>query len=193
MTVRHTSKGKHMDYLKALLTACVVTLVLGIYESRKQKKNHTKNVDHFTARLDRSVLIAGILGVGLFTVLEIAAYLSDQYIPTLLTVLMFLFFGLPGMFLILGTVPGFWEIRVDGDDLTVVKLFFIKKHFKISQIERCARVDTLWEIWVYVKDRKRRAFIVDAEFDNYSTFMKRMDKEQIHIYRKKHAFSKEMP
>ncbi len=168
-----------MAIVRAVLTAFVVSWALNHILDRQKKKSHASDPYHFTARCNSSVNIYAYIGVGLFAVLELGAYFSHQDMPTILTILLAIFVALPGLFLYMSTIPGFWEMRVDQDDVTIVKLFCIKRHWKISEIDRCVAVTG--EIRVYVKGRRRMAFLVDAMFDNCATFAERMRLEGIPI------------
>lgn len=171
-----------MAFVRAILSAFVVTIVLDLVLGRNQKKSYSSDKYHFTTRCSRSVIPVGCVGVGLFAAIELGAYFSHQDMPLIVTVLMALLIALPGLALCMFAIPGFWEMRVDDDDVTITKLFFIKRHWKISQIERCVAV--VGEMRVYVKGRRRMAFLVDGMFDKYNTFVDRMNLEQIPIVAK---------
>ncbi|WP_147403506.1 hypothetical protein [Roseburia sp. AM51-8] len=74
-------------------------------------------------------------------------------------------------------MPGFWDIVVDGDDITVIKLWLFRKSFKISEIDKV--VMKIGDMRVYIKGKKRPAFMVDAMMNGVNNFLKRMDKEGI--------------
>jgi hypothetical protein len=170
-----------MALVRAMLSAFAVTIVLDLVLGRNQTKSQSSDIYHFTARCDRQVVYFGCVGMGLFALIELGAYFSHQEIPYLVTVLMAFLIALPGLFLCIIAIPGLWELSVDQDDVTIRKLFWIRKHWKISEIERCA--GAAGELRVYVKGRKRMAFLVDVMFDNYNTFVARMNKEMIPITR----------
>jgi hypothetical protein len=171
-----------MAFARALITALVVTIVLDLILDRYNKEPYSKNINHFTARCGKNIIIFGCVGGGIFAFVEIGGYLAHQEIPFILTVLLGIFLVLPALFLCLAAIPGFWEMRVDNDDITITKLFFIKKHWKVSEIDHCIAVTG--EMRVYVKGRKRMAFLVDAMFKNFNTFVDRMNKENIQIINK---------
>ncbi|MGI5887830.1 MAG: DUF6560 family protein [Oscillospiraceae bacterium] len=175
-----------MAFVIALLSAFVVSIVLNLVLGRNQSKPNSANMYHFTARGNRSLIWVGCVGVGLFAVIELGAYFSHQEMPMILTVLMAIFIAIPGLILCIMPIPGMWEMRVDDDDVTIRILFAIKKHWKISDIERCVAVTG--EMRVYVKGRKRRAFLVDGMFDHYNTFVDRMQAEQIPIINKSRKY-----
>ena len=65
------------------------------------------------------------------------------------------------------------DIIVDGDDITVVKAFIFKRHWKFSDISY-GKV-TRGGMKIYVEGEK--AFFVDGMCEHFSNFMKRMEKE----------------
>ena len=77
--------------------------------------------------------------------------------------------------LLFGPIKGIWDVRVDGDDVTVVKAFLFRRHWKISKISHCKM--GRGGLKVYVEGRKRKAFFVDGMCEHFSNFMKRMEKE----------------
>ncbi|MGI6050906.1 MAG: DUF6560 family protein [Bilifractor sp.] len=169
-------------FVRALLSAFVVTIVLNLILGRNNKNSRSSNKYHFTARCSRSVIVVGCVGMGLFAAIELGAYYTHQDMPMIVTVLMAILIAIPGLLLCMFAIPGFWEMHVDNDDVTIKKLFCIRKHWKISEIERCVAVTG--EMRVYVKGRRRMAFLVDGMFDNFNTFVDRMNLEQIPIINK---------
>lgn len=172
-----------MAFIRAILSAFVVTIVLNLVLGRNQSKSGSSDMYHFTARSSRNLLIGGYIGTGLFLLIELGAFFSHQEMPLLLTVLLAIFIAIPGLILCIIPIPGFWEIRVDDDDITIRKLFVIRTHWKISDIERC--VAARGDMRVYVKGRRRMAFLVDGMFVNFYAFVDRMDAEQIPIIDKR--------
>ena len=72
-------------------------------------------------------------------------------------------------------IKGVWDIIVDGDDITVVKAFIFKRHWKFSDISY-GKV-TRGGMKIYVEGGKKKAFFVDGMCEHFSNFMKRMEKE----------------
>ena len=168
-----------MAFTRALLSAFAVTIVLNLVLGRNNKNPQSSDIYHFTARYKHQAIYLGCAGIGIVAVIELGAYFSHQEMPLLVTVLLALLLALPCLILCIMAIPGMWELTVDDDDVTIRKLFGIRKHWKISEIERCA--GAAGELRVYVKGRKRTAFLVDAMFDNYNNFVFRMNKEMIPI------------
>lgn len=169
-----------MALFRAAIGIFAVTLVLNLIPVRDRNTSRPADPYHFTARGRRVLILIGCCGVGLMTLIELAVLAHhEEPLPTLLTVLLTFLVALPGLPLCLAPLPGFWEIRVDGDDITVTKLFRIRTHWKISDIGRCEAVSG--ELRVYMRGQKKAAFPVDALFDHYNTFVERMKREQIPI------------
>ena len=80
-----------------------------------------------------------------------------------------MFFGM------IAPIKGVWDICVDENDVTVIKAFFYKRHWKISDISYCKR--KRGGMNVYVNGRKKKAFFVDGMTDHFDNFIKRMEKE----------------
>ena len=82
----------------------------------------------------------------------------------------------PAIALCCYSIPGVYDITIDGDDILVRRLF-ISRQWKVSRIRKCeASAGTLK---VYMKGRKKPAFAVDITLENYSLFVDRMHEEGI--------------
>ena len=80
------------------------------------------------------------------------------------------------MFLgMIAPLKGVWDICVDDNDVTVIKVFLFKSHWKISDISYCKM--KRGGMNVYINGRKKKAFFVDAMTDHFDNFIKRMEKE----------------
>ena len=98
--------------------------------------------------------------------------ITDLQKMTMLILVAFLglmFFGM------IAPIKGVWDICVDENDVTVIKAFFYKRHWKISDISYCKR--KRGGMNVYVNGRKKKAFFVDGMTDHFDNFIKRMEKE----------------
>jgi hypothetical protein len=104
------------------------------------------------------------------------AEVENQHIPLPIMVIFIVVVIVPGFLLMIAPIKGVWDIIVDGDDITVVKAFVFKRHWKFSDII-CGRV-TRGGMKIYVEGRKRKAFFVDGMCEGYSNFLKRMEKEE---------------
>ena len=85
-----------------------------------------------------------------------------------------------GLYLLIETLPGAEEIHVDHDDIEVQIAWFYKKHWSFSQIDYTVLKPNKG-IYVYMKGRKQKAFIVDNMCTGYSNFDKRLRRDNIEI------------
>ena len=172
--------------MKAFITVFITGMVLVALERMvrtKEKKNGT-SLKRFRIRLSKDFFWIGLFSLifGWGVILGAAIEFSNSsaslriweiiiLIPMIMPVI------LPGPLLMLGATPGFWEVQIDQDDITVTKFFILKKHFLFSEIVRCKEKRGGWK--VYVKDRKRTAFFVDRMKDGAGLFIKRATKEGV--------------
>ena len=103
------------------------------------------------------------------------AQVENQDIPLPIMVIFILVVIIPGFLLMVAPIKGVWDIIVDGDDITVVKAFIFKRHWKFSDISY-GKV-TRGGMKIYVEGGKKKAFFVDGMCEHFSNFMKRMDDE----------------
>lgn len=87
-----------------------------------------------------------------------------------------------GLFLLIVTFPGADEIHVDHEDITRKRAWIFKKHWTFAQIDY-AKVDHNG-MHVYIKGKKRQAFLVDNYYNGYSNFKKRLIHDHIEIRQK---------
>ena len=73
-------------------------------------------------------------------------------------------------------LKGVWEIKVEGDNITVIKMFIFRRYWKISDISYCKM--KRGGMNVYVNGRKKKAFFVDGMTDHFDNFIKRMEKRE---------------
>ncbi|WP_368072144.1 DUF6560 family protein, partial [Amedibacillus dolichus] len=79
------------------------------------------------------------------------------------------------LLLMAAPIQGVWDIVVENDDITVIKGFLYRRHWKFSTI--CYAKAGRGGLKVYVQGRKRRAFFVDTMLPASQNFIKRMEKE----------------
>ena len=103
------------------------------------------------------------------------AQVENQDIPLPIMVIFILVVIIPGFLLMVAPIKGVWDIIVDGDDITVVKAFIFKRHWKFSDISY-GKV-TRGGMKIYVEGGKKKAFFVFFMCEHFSNFMKRMEKE----------------
>lgn len=84
-----------------------------------------------------------------------------------------------GLFLLIQTIPGANDILVDCDDITVRLAWFYKRHWSFPQIDYATADHN--GLHVFVKGRKRRAFVVDNMLNGMANFSKRLEHDGIEI------------
>ena len=140
----------------------------------------TSSIYTFNVRAGSAIRFIAIIGMAIPLSLMVADYLQKDRTISLYIVVSILF--AMGLFLLIETLPGADEIHVNPNDITVQRAWFYKKHWSFSQIEY-ATVNRKG-IHVYVKGRKRQAFVVDNMCNGMSNFSKRLKHENIEIREK---------
>lgn len=170
-----------MVFLRTLIVAFIVSIVLNVLTKRRNERIKTSSLKKFIIRAPVDFVILGIVAEVLSIVIFCGIYI--QY-GKLMAIECFIMgsSGALGLLLMLAPVKGFWDIIVDNDDITVVKAFIYKRHWKFSEIEYCKTTRGGIKVYVKVKGRKRKAFFVDAMVEGCGNFKKRVEKEDIPIY-----------
>ena len=167
-----------MKYIGGIITAYIVLLVLDIM----QRRNHTRtqSLKKFTVRTITDVSFICAIGALFVLVAFIWCLWSDPETfcskGSLMIIIPFsiIWFGVTFLGMI-APIKGVWDICVDNNDVTVIKAFFYKRHWKISDISYCKM--KRGGMNVYVNGRKKKAFFVDGMTDHFDNFIKRMEKE----------------
>lgn len=176
-----------MKVLVYIIIIAVVSGLIDLMTYKKSPKRYTRSIYHFTVRAPLSLAGLGAFGFVCLVGILLFCFLNPENIVRWQTNSLFrgVFYVLiaPGIFLMVVPLPRVWDVVVDGDDITIIKLFIFKKKFHIGDIRRC--VMKTGEVWVYVQNRKRVAFLVDASCNGVDNFMKRMEKETVEIIDKR--------
>lgn len=168
-----------MVFLRTLVVAFIVSVVLNLLAKRRNERIKTSSLKKFIIRAPVDFAILGIAGSVCSIGILCGIYI--QY-GKLMAIECFSIgsIGVLSILLMFAPVKGFWDVIVDNDDITVVKAFIYKRHWKFSEIEYCRT--TRGGIKAYVKGRRRKAFFVDAMVEGSGNFRKRVEKEGIPIY-----------
>ena len=165
--------GKSMLFFKNSYCSIYCNGNNGLISKKSRKK---------TGALKKFVVRAPLDFAGLGTIVMIIvigalvfAQVENQDIPLPIMVIFILVVIIPGFLLMVAPIKGVWDIIVDGDDITVVKAFIFKRHWKFSDISY-GKV-TRGGMKIYVEGGKKKAFFVDGMCEHFSNFMKRMEKE----------------
>ena len=160
----------------AIILVTYLTPVLLSLLYQNATKNSTDDVYHFCMRPTKAVVIVGIVGTGLFAALIAMSYLGGQFKGAVAAVFVTLMFM--GIITILSPLKGFWDITVDGNEMTTSRLWFIKKHYEITNISFCQYVSGGIRVVFKNTDELKIETII---YTNVQTFEKRMEKEGIEL------------
>ena len=166
-----------MKYLGTILVAYIVLFILDIMQKRNHKT--TKSLNKFSIRTISDVsficaigalFLLGVLIWGFWS--EPEKFYSKRYLMIIIP-LSIIWFGVT-FFGMIAPLKGVWEIKVEGDNITVIKMFIFRRYWKISDISYCKM--KRGGMNVYVNGRKKKAFFVDGMTDHFDNFIKRMEK-----------------
>ena len=167
-----------MKYLGTILVAYIVLFILDIMQKRNHKT--TKSLNKFSIRTISDVsficaigalFLLGVLIWGFWS--EPETFYSKRYLMIIIP-LSIIWFGVT-LFGMIAPLKGVWEIKVEGDNITVIKMFIFRRYWKISDISYCKM--KRGGMNVYVNGRKKKAFFVDGMTDHFDNFIKRIEKE----------------
>ena len=167
-----------MKYLGTILVAYIVLFILDIMQKRNHKT--TKSLNKFSIRTISDVSFICAIGALFVLVVFIWGFWSEPENFCSKRYLMFIipfsiiWFGVT-LFGMIAPLKGVWEIKVEEDNITVIKMFIFRRHWKISDISYCKM--KRGGMNVYINGRKKKAFFVDAMTDHFDNFIKRMEKE----------------
>ena len=167
-----------MKYLGTILVAYIVLFILDIMQKRNHKT--TKSLNKFSIRTISDVSFICAIGALFVLVVFIWGFWSEPENFCSKRYLMFIipfsiiWFGVT-LFGMIAPLKGVWEIKVEEDNITVIKMFIFRRYWKISDISYCKM--KRGGMNVYVNGRKKKAFFVDGMTDHFDNFIKRMEKE----------------
>jgi len=154
----------------------LVPIVLNIL-SRKAATTSSGSIYDFVMTPTRTISVIGIIVSGIFLIFIVLSFISGQFRGATAIGATALFFL--GVILILAPVKGFWDTTVYDNDITASRIWIIKEHVNISDIDYCQRVKG--GIQVYVKGKGEKALSIDDMCTNFSTFEERMEVEGVEI------------
>ena len=162
-----------MAFLRAIIVAFIVAGVLDLITKRTSKK--TDSLDKFVVRAPIDFAALGAIGMALVIGVLIYGEIEGETMPLLIMIIFNIVIVLPSALLMIAPIKGVWDVIVNDDDITVVKAFVYRRHWKFSKITygKMKRGG----MKVYVEGRARKAFFVDSMGENFSNFMERMEKE----------------
>lgn len=172
----HCVKEGDVNIIVFAIIAYIVPTVLS-YLSGKKINSDTESIYCFTMRCVKEIASVGWVGAGFFLFCIIGSSIAKQFDGFLMVVFGGLF--LLGVLLILVTVEGFWEVKVEDNKVTRRILWVFNKTILISDIDYCIYNRGGYQI--FVKGSKRKAIGIDGYFCNTENWEKRMDIEGIEI------------
>ena len=162
-----------MAFLRAIIVAFIVVGVLDLLTKRTSKK--TDSLDKFVVRAPIDFAALGAIGMVFVIGALILSAVENRTFPIVAMIIFNTIVVVPCALLMIAPIKGVWDVIVDDDDITVVKAFVYRRHWKFSKITygKMKRGG----MKVYVEGRARKAFFVDSMGENFSNFMERMEKE----------------
>ena len=129
-----------MKYLGTILVAYIVLFILDIMQKRNHKT--TKSLNKFSIRTISDVSFICAIGALFVLVVFIWGFWSEPENFCSKRYLMFIipfsiiWFGVT-LFGMIAPLKGVWEIKVEEDNITVIKMFIFRRYWKISDISYC--------------------------------------------------------
>lgn len=160
----------------SMITIFVVSLLMSLLTKEKMDKK-TSSIYKFNVHYNFGLIMIGMLVAAFCLAMMVLAYFMGE--ESISVYVGFGIFAMLGLYIIIRTLPGADEIYVDHDDITIQLAWFHKKHWSFSQIDY-ATIDHNG-IHVYMKGKKRQAFVVDNMCNSMANFKKRLQHEKIEI------------
>lgn len=163
-----------MDFLKLLIVGTVVCGILDLLTVHATKKS-ISSLTHFTVRAPIDFAFLGTIGMALGIGIFLFAKHENRSIPLLVMLILTIGLILPSALLMIAPIKYVWDVIVENDDITIIKGFIYRRHWKFSSIQyaKAGRGG----LKVYVDGRKRKAFFVDTMCPASQNFIERMEKE----------------
>lgn len=168
--------------MSAVVIVAILFIVPAVFNiiSTQAAKHDSPTTDHFVMRPGGGTAVIGWICSIFFMICIIWSSLAGQFSGFLAVVFGCLF--IIGILLILMPVKGFWDVTVDGDNVTSTRLWVFRKTIRISDIDYCSVNSS--GIHIYLKDG-RKAMTIDSMSTNISNWEKRMKAAGIEIRRPK--------
>ncbi|MGM0215360.1 DUF6560 family protein [Enterococcus sp. AZ109] len=165
------------------ITVCIISAAVAAtidYLIYRVRQRETSSAKKYVIRAPKEFMIIGIFYTLFFAGCFLLARIQspEEVIDGYLIFMVVLVFALGGL-LMIAPIPGIWDVIVDDDDITVIKCFIFKKHWKLSKVVRAKQ--TRGGLKCYVAGRKRKAFFVDKMCENVTKFIKCLEKQNIPI------------
>ena len=167
-----------MIFLKYFIIVTIVPFILDILNLKNESKNYTKSLNKFIIRTGKSIIGIGIIWFVLSSVILVGVLHQEgvEFTPAIAG--MFVFFYFLALISFLYAVPRFWDIVVDGDDITIIKFFIFTKKTAFSEITKVEIAKNNY-LKIYKNGREKAFFLIDPMMNGKNNFLKRIEKENI--------------
>jgi len=166
-------------FMKSFITVVIVGVVLVFLEkqTRKRERESEMTEEKFLIKLSSGYFFLGAIEAGMMGAILIWGELTNDL--DIYTIIICVLVAIPGLMLMIGPLPGVWDILVNQDDITVTKCIIFKKNFQFSEITHCKHTRGGWKI--YTERQKGKAFFVDRMADGAGLFLKRIEAANIPV------------
>lgn len=149
----------------------------------KNPKRYTTSINKFTIRASNSLVPIGAIELAFGLFIGIGMWIQDGYQYTSwFEYFITIFLCSIGAICMIAPLPRLWDVVVNGNEITIIKLFIFKKKFYISDISFC--IVKKGELWVHVRGKEKTAFLVDSMTKGITNFLRRMEKENVPLFEK---------
>ena len=169
--------------------ALVVSVILSSLYTFNHRNDKTSSVYHFNVRgpigyaflgvIGASFSLIGIIGTQCQLMMNDGKLVDSAPGDEVPVFVIFGFFLMLSLSLILIYTPAFFDIRIDDDDIKVMRWWIYRKHYNVKDIDHC--VMKHGHTLVYMKGKKHFSFLVEMGFRGEKNFIRRMNKEGIPV------------
>lgn len=110
-------------FICSMITIFAVSLVMNLLNRRKQNKK-TSSIHQFTVRPGSGLTLIGTIVAALCLAMMAAAWFMGE--KTIFVYVGFGIFAALGLYIVIRTIPGADEIRIDHDNITIQRAWFYK-------------------------------------------------------------------
>lgn len=167
-----------MNALLGVLAAFITLLVLDIISSVQAKKKY-RCKRNFVVRVGSWLwgIAAPYTAIMMVILLGLMFSGGKRDYPAVYIIMLILV--AIGFFAMLLPIRGFWEVRVNHEDITVVKFWIFRRHYTFNDIDYA--VEMRGEVNIYIKGKRFHKFFIDYYAEGYSNFIDCLDERSIHI------------
>lgn len=139
----------------AFITVFGVVILLGLLQNLNKKQEKKQNKNQYIMRVSKSIFWLGMIELIIIIVLVVLIHLTSYMdIVSFWVTMVLALLGVTGILL---ATPGIWEIRVDYNDIKVVKFYKVRKKIEFTDITSCVKTSGGYK--VFVNDQKNQHFL----------------------------------